>query len=282
MILWEEIDVRSDGELVNALLLRTSSSLSLALWFPPLLLSFSFPSLPPLSLLSARFMVCKYYLPRDVCRVYVQLGCRVTEREKASRASDTRRETRKGRRQTRENVTRKRENGAQRARGLDGREEVDGVRANSLSFYPILKSECLAPLTLETGCGGRASQRTTTPHHSDSLGCCCCCFSIPLFSPSPSLPLSFSLSFHLSFSFLFSSRLLPGCLPRSLQPYSIPLSDMPLPTFQPSPSTYVGCQVRGGSRDMRFWIRRRLLGFSTLAVLCYRVSSSFVSPFVNA
>lgn len=149
-------------------------------------------------------MVCKYYLPRDVCRVYVQLGCRVTEREKASRASDTRRETRKGRRQTRENVTRKRENGAQRARGLDGREEVDGVRANSLSFYPILKSECLAPLTLETGCGGRASQRTTTPHHSDSLGCCCCCFSIPLFSPSPSLSLSLSIFLFLSFSLLDS------------------------------------------------------------------------------
>lgn len=29
-------------------------------------------------------MVCKYYLPRDVCRVYVRLGCR----ERAKRASE--------------------------------------------------------------------------------------------------------------------------------------------------------------------------------------------------
>lgn len=119
---------------------------------------------------------------------------------------------------------------------------MDGVRANSLSFYPILKSECLAPLTLETGCGGREPQRTTTPqrfpgcrHHHRP-------FSYPL-SSSFVIPPSLSLS-----PFRLLAAWLPDCLPRSLQPYSIPLLDMPLPTFQPSPSTYVGCRVRGGSR----------------------------------
>lgn len=121
--------------------------------------------------------------------------------------------------------------------GEQSEHEEDGVRANSLSFYPILKSECLAPLTLETGCGGREPQRTTAPqrfpgcrHHHRPLSY--------LLSPSPSLFLPLSQT----------PAWLPDCLPRSLQPYSIPLLDMPLPTFQPSPSTYVGCRVRGGSR----------------------------------
>lgn len=110
-----------------------------------------------------------------------------------------------------------------------------------------------------------AELRNAPPHHNDSL------------AAAFLSPFSLHISLHLFLS--LSSRFLPGCLPRSLQPYSIPLSDMPLPTFQPSPSTYVGCQVRDGSRDMRFWIRRRLLRFSTLTVLCYCVSIKLRQPF---
>ena len=137
-------------------------------------------------------------------------------------------------------------------------EEVDGVRANSLSFYPILKSECLAPLTLETGCGGR----DPTHHHttaipwlppprpfsyplSSSFVISLLCF-FP-FSLSLSLSLTRARALSLSLS-LSRSSYLPDCLPCSLQPYSIHLLDIPLPTFQPSPSTYVGCRVRGESR----------------------------------
>lgn len=80
-----------------------------------------------------------------------------------------------------------------RARGLDG------VRANSLSFYPILESECLAPLTLETGCGGRAPRTTTAQRFPG-------CYHRPvpyilslLLSVCRSFPLSPSFSFPITF-----------------------------------------------------------------------------------
>lgn len=43
-----------------------------------------------------------------------------------------------------------------------GRERGWKAEANSPSFYPILESECLAPLTLETGC----TAGSYTHHHS--------------------------------------------------------------------------------------------------------------------
>lgn len=142
-------------------------------------------------------MVCKYYLPRDVCRVYVWLGCRVTERKREREASDTRRETRKGDGGRGRRNEKERENGSVR-KGRTGERRWNGVRANSLSFYPILKSECLAPLTLETGCGGRTPQRTTTPHRFPGL---------LLFYPLSlhlHLPLSLPVLLFLSFSLLDS------------------------------------------------------------------------------
>lgn len=269
MILWEDRCApwwRASQRVAFARGIFLSVSRSLI----PTALSSPFRS-SPLYLLSARFMVCKYYLPRDVCRVYVRLGCRVTER-KRDREPSERYAKRNQKRETVDegNVTRKRERMAACARDERRWMEYGQTHWVFTPFWSL--SASLRWLSKRVA---EAEPRNAPPHHSDSLGCC---FSIPLLAIS----LCLSLSFYLSFSFLFSSRFLPGCLPRSLQPYSIPLLDMPLPTFQPRPSTYVGCQVRGGSRDMRFWIRHRLLGFSTLTVLCYRVSSSFVSPFVSA
>lgn len=88
------------------------------------------------SSLPVGFMVCKYYLPRYVCRVYAWLGCRVTESRVIRGGSKL------GSRRWKQ---RKREK----------------AEANSPSFYPILESECLAPLTLETGC----TARSYTPPH---------------------------------------------------------------------------------------------------------------------
>lgn len=86
-------------------------------------------------------MVCKYYLPRYVCRVYAWLGCRVTE-SRVIRGCMARLET----------------------RCAGGRERGWKAEANSPSFYPILESECLAPLTLETGCTAGSYTHTHTHH----------------------------------------------------------------------------------------------------------------------
>lgn len=110
---------------------------------------------------------------------------------------------------------REREREWERASGRTGARGLDGVRANSLSFYPILESECLAPLTLETGCGGRAP-RTTTPQRFP--GCyhrpvpyilsllLSVCRSFPLF-PSFSFPITTFLALALSDSCLTASAL---------------------------------------------------------------------------
>lgn len=102
-------------------------------------------------------MVCKYYLPRYVCRVYAWLGCRVTE-SRVIRGCMARLET----------------------RCAGGRERGWKAEANSPSFYPILESECLAPLTLETGC--TAGSYTHTHTHTRTT------FSFPPLPLSPPPP----------------------------------------------------------------------------------------------
>ena len=147
-------------------------------------------------------MVCKYYLPRYVCRVYAWLGCRVTE-SRVIRGCMARLET----------------------RCAGGRERGWKAEANSPSFYPILESECLAPLTLETGCTAGSYTHTRAPHFP---------FHPCLFRHhTTTTNLLFLLLSPLLCPVFFSGIGFSFCI--SFAPH--PLSTL-LPTFQPGPSTY--------------------------------------------
>lgn len=133
-------------------------------------------------------------------------------------------------------------------------------------------------------------RQSPTHHHTTA---------IPWLLPPPgslySLSSSLGLSVFPSLSLLFlpyylsrsrSLRLLPDCLCLCLAFHVlynlIPLLDMPLPTFQPSPSTYVGCQVRGGSRHEISDKTTPFGIFYSDRVVFLRLYQAFVRLFVSA
>lgn len=152
-------------------------------------------------------MVCKYYLPRYVCRVYAWLGCRVTE-SRVIRGCMARLET----------------------RCAGGRERGWKAEANSPSFYPILESECLAPLTLETGCTAGSYTHTRAPHfpfhpclfrhHHHTTTTISSSFSTDYNSSSSSSPPSYALSFSPASVSRSASPSLRTLFQPSCQPFS--------------------------------------------------------------